>query len=549
MLMVDRIGRRRSKLEVNATLVALIAALIASTAVSSASPASKESTPHSVSRAHAVDCSSLATMLADRATVTLATPMAGEFVTMSGATIAGLPVFCRVAATLKPTPASDIKVEIWLPERWNGKFLGTGNGGMAGAIDYRALAYGVQRGYAVANTDMGTSVGIDGMIGNFDRIVDFGHRSTHLMTVFARAATERFYAASPTYSYFRGCSTGGGQGLHEAQRYPGDYDGILAGAPGANRVPAHLAFQWAWAATQRDPTTYLPTEKRKLWADKVMAACDGLDGLKDGLIVRPDKCTIDPAEARCKGKDAPDCLTSGQVDALANIYAGPRHAVTGEQLAQGYLRGTELGFLSEQPTPASKPPFPFPFQWIWGTNWNWRAFNFGTDVDAMRNALNFAVDATNPDLKAFKARGGKLIIYQGLADNIQIPGAASDYLQRVEAVMSRESGSRQSGQFIKLFHAPGMAHCGGGAGPNAFGNLNLLLTATPDPASDIMVALEQWVERGREPTQVIATKFAGNVPTGKVERTLPLCAWPKVSRFNGSGDPSDAASFRCADPD
>jgi feruloyl esterase len=520
---------------------ALTALLIAVGACSAGNRAEAAST------VHAVECSSILAMVADRTTFTLATPVAaGEFITPAGAKIAGLPAFCRVAARVAPKPTSDIKLEIWLPDRWNGRFLGTGNGGMGGAIDYTALADGLLRGYAVANTDMGTSAGIDSMIGNLDKIVDFGHRSTHLMTVLAKAVIGRFYSAPPAYSYFRGCSTGGGQGLHEAQRYPEDYDGILAGAPGANRVPAHLAFQWAYAATQRDSTTYLPAEKRKLWADRVMAACDGLDGLKDGLIVRPDKCTIDPAEMQCKGTDGADCLTAGQVDALRKIYAGPRHAVTGEQLAPGYLRGTELGFLSERPTPTSRPPFPFPFQWLWGKDWNWRTFNFGTDVDVMRNALNFAVDATNPDLEAFKAHGGKLIIYQGLADNIQIPGAASEYLQRVEAVMPG-----QSGRFIKLFDAPGMGHCGGGSGPNVFGNLNPAFPASlpPDPAKDLMAALEQWVEQQREPLQVIATKFAGNRTTGRVERTMPLCAWPKYAKFNGTGNPNDSASFRCADPD
>jgi Tannase and feruloyl esterase len=499
------------------------------------------------STSHAVECSSILTLVADHAAFTLATPVAaGEFITPTGAKIPGLPAFCRVAARVTPRPTSDIKLEIWLPEQWNHKFLGTGNGGMGGAIDYHALADGLLRGYAVANTDMGTSAGIDSMIGNFDKIVDFGHRSTHVMTVLAKVVISRFYAASPTHSYFRGCSTGGGQGLHEAQRYPDDYDGILAGAPGANRVPAHLAYQWAYAATHRDLTTYLPPEKRKLWADRVMVACDGLDGLKDGLIVRPDKCTIDPAEMQCQGKDATDCLTAGQVDALRKIYAGPRHAVTGEQLAPGYLHGTELGFSSERPTPTSQPPFPFPFQWLWGKDWNWRTFNFGTDADVMRNALNFAVDATNPDLEAFAAHGGKLILYQGLADNIQIPGAVAAYLERVEATMPG-----QSSRFIKLFQAPGMGHCGGGSGPNVFGNLNPAFPPSlpPDPANDLMAALEQWVEKQREPLQVIATKFAGNLPTGRIERTMPLCAWPKVSRFNGSGNVNDAASFHCANPD
>ena len=471
---------------------------------------------------------------------------AGGIQTPTGATLSNLPAFCRVKATIRPTSESDIKVELWMPKAWNGKFLGTGNGGMAGTIDYEALANGVRRGYAVANTDLGTSGGIASMVGRVEKIVDFGNRATHLMTTVSKDVVQAFYAKAPSRSYFLGCSTGGGQGMHEAQRYPADYDGIVAGAPGASRVPAHVAYQWAYSATQQDATTWLTVEKRKLWADKVIAACDGLDGVTDGVIGRPDKCTIDPAAMQCAaGVDGPNCLSEGQVRALRKIYAGPTHRVTGEQIFPGYLRGTELSFTASEPTPTSGPTFPFPFQWVWGLNWDWRSFNFGTDVDAMRNMLNFAVDATNPNLAAFHARGGKLIVYQGLADGIQVPGAAVDYLKNVEAAMPGKTP-----EFFRLFNAPGMGHCRGGLGPNTFGNLRPGFPITPDdPARDVLAAMEQWVEKGRVPNEIIATRYAGDQPTGAVERTVPLCAWPKVSKYKGTGDANSAASYSCVEPD
>ncbi|WP_186107761.1 tannase/feruloyl esterase family alpha/beta hydrolase [Burkholderia gladioli] len=490
-------------------------------------------------------CSGLASTTVADTSFTLAKDVpAGDFTPPTGAIIKGLPAFCRVAATLKPSSDSNIKVELWLPASWNGKYLGTGNGGLGGTIDYEAMANGLRRGFAVANTDLGTSTGVASMVGHMETIVDFGHRATHLMTSLSKTLVTRFYAKGPSYSYWLGCSTGGGQGMHEAQQYPQDYDGIVAGAPGAARVPAHLSYQWAWAATQQDQTTNLTVAKRKLWADYVMSACDALDGLKDGVIGRPDMCKVDPAVIQCTAADAPDCLTAVQVGALQRIYSGPVNPVTGAQLSYGYLHGTELDFSTAAPTPDAAPPFPFPFQWIWGVNWDWKRFNWASDVDVMHNTLDFAVDASNPDLSAFAARGGKLIVFQGLADGIQVPGAAIAYRQSVEKAMPG-----QSDKFMKLFTVPGMDHCSNGAGPNVFGNLNPGFPITPDdPTHDLLAAAQYWVEKGRVPDQIIATKYADNSPAGAIERTMPLCPWPKVSQYNGNGDVNSADSFSCVDP-
>ena len=504
--------------------------------------------PASPPPATASSCSSLAGVTVADTTITTAEEVAGgTFAPPTGAALTDLPSFCRVAATVKPSAQSDIKVELWMPVNWNGKFLGTGNGGAAGAIRYNDLAIGLRRGYAVANTDMGTGPdGVTAVVGNMERVTDYGHRSTHLMTTLSKTLIQQRYSAAPSRSYFFGCSTGGAQGVHEALRYPQDYDGIVVGAMGHNRVPAHVAGLWAYAVTQTDMTTYLTTAKRQLWADTVMASCDALDGLADGVIGRPDKCTIDPAVLQCASGDGPDCLSAGQVGALRKIYGGPVHSVTGEQIYPGFLRGTELSFSTAVPSPTrASEGGNFPFQWIWGTNWNWRTFDFGPDVDVMRNALNFSVDATSGNLSAFRDRGGKMIVFQGLADPIAAPGETVNYLKAVEKAMPG-----QSNQFVKLFNAPGMGHCGGGAGPNIFGNFRAGFLESPiDPTQDLLAAVDQWVEKGREPTEIIATKYVGNRGTNAVERTVPLCAWPKVSRYKGTGDVNAAASFSCVDPD
>ncbi|WP_157694901.1 tannase/feruloyl esterase family alpha/beta hydrolase [Caballeronia fortuita] len=493
-------------------------------------------------------CSSLpGTSIADTTFTAAEAIPAGDYTTPAGKTVAGLPAFCRLAATIKPTAESDIKVELWMPTDWNGKFLGTGNGGAGGVIQYDAMAIGLRRGFAVANTDMGTSPdGVSAVVGKMERIVDYGYRSTHLMTTMSKAMLKQFYSTDPTRSYFYGCSTGGAQGVQEALKFPQDYDGIVVGAMGHNRVPAHVAGLWAYVATQHDMTTYLTAAKRKLWADKVMDSCDALDGLRDGVIGRPDKCAVDPSVLQCAAGDGPDCLSAGQVGALRKIYAGPTHSVTGEHLYPGFLRGTELSFPAEVPSAtAVSGGGNFPFQWIWGLNWNWRSFDFGRDVDVMRNTLNFAVDATSGDLTAFNARGGKMMMFQGLADPIAAPGETLNYLNTVEKTMPG-----QSDKFVRLFNAPGMGHCGGGVGPNVFGNFQVGFPEHPnDPTQDLLAAMEQWVENGRAPTQITATKYVNSQPTGPVERTMPLCAWPKVSKYKGTGDVNSAASFDCVAAD
>lgn len=484
-------------------------------------------------------CQSLTSLNDNSVTVTSVTRIAGHNPEYGN----DLSAFCRMTATLRPSADSDIRVEVWLPEHWNGSYLGTGNGGLGGKLDKTALEDGVRRGFAVANTDLGTSAGAAAMTGKMDMVADFGYRATHLMTLLAKAAIVQYYHRPPSWSFFRGCSTGGGQGMHEAQQFPADYNGILAGAPGASRVPAHLAFFWAYRATHLTPDSALTPAALTFWSAKVMQACDKLDGLQDGIISDPQRCTLNPQTVQCKPGQSSECLTPGQVVALNKIYAGPRHSVTGEQIFPGYLHGTEAVFNLFEMDENGGPPAAFPFIWLWGQHWDWKRFNFGSDVDVMRNALDQSVAATNPDLSAFHRLGGKLIMYQGLADPIQVPGAAIDYVKAVHHTL----GS-QASDTVQLFLAPGMNHCDGGNAPNDFGNFNddnaTYAANRQDAQHDLLNALQNWVEKGVKPTQVIATQFTSDKPA-QVIRTRPLCAWPETAHYRG-GNVNQAQSFYCA---
>ena len=456
--------------------------------------------------------------------------------------ITDLPPFCRVAATLTPTSDSNIRVEVWMPEDWNGKFLGTGNGGLAGSIQYAPLAAGLKRGYAVANTDMGTSPSIDVMVGVPEKWVDYGHRSTHLMTTLGKQLVNAFYEQAPRYSYFHGCSTGGGQGFHEAQRYPEDYNGIIAGAPGNYRTAVHTSILWNYTSTRGAQS--LSSTKLALLKKAAVAACDGDDGVVDGIISRPDLCTFTPETLQCTGEENDDCLTSAQVEGATKVYAGITNAVTGERYHDGLPPGSEQGGWNFGVIAPTVPNVPFAqlFQTVFGTAWTYDQFDFADDLQTMDNTLGPMVNAIDPDLRQFRDAGGKIIHFQGMADGVQPYTMSQKIWDRVEAIMPG-----QSSQFARLFNAPGMAHCSGGDGPNVFGN-ELDNPFAGDPNRDLLTALEAWVETDVAPDNLIATKFVDNRVTNDVEMTRPLCAYPKVLKYNGTGNPNVEDSFTCAAP-
>jgi feruloyl esterase len=291
----------------------------------------------------------------------------------------------------------------------------------------------------------------------------------------------------------------------------------------------------------------LPAAKVTLLANSAMAACDALDGVKDGIVSRPDKCSFDPAVLQCSGAENASCLTAPQVATVNKIYTEPHNVVTGEQIFTAPLRGSEAnwGIYTGSAAPGSPVPFGAIFNWVFGKNWDWRTFDWGQDVTTMENAIGAMVNGVNPVMKAFRDRGGKLITYQGLADALKPPGELVRYLQGVE----RATG--QSSSFLRHFDVPGMGHCRGGSAPNVFGNdLTNNSVAPGDPNRDLLTALERWVEKGTAPERIVATQFSSSDPaTRTVVRTRPLCAAPFIAKYNGSGDPNVESSFTCAAPD
>lgn len=439
-----------------------------------------------------------------------------------------VPAFCRVDAVVKPTPASNIGIEVWLPSRsaWNGDLLGTGNGGSAGAIVYPSLMAGVQHGYATANTDMGTGASsvsdYSFGVGHPELVTDYAYRATHLMTATARAIVAVYYGRSARFSYFSGCSTGGHQGLVEAARYPDDYDGIVAGDPDTS-IEGTFAGAWQYAATHDDPAAYFPASKLPIIRRAVLAACDALDGVRDGVIDDPRRCHFDIRTLQCKGRDAPDCFTAAQVSALTRIYEGIRNPRTGEIVFPGIEPGTEGGPLGLEPILAIAPTadqLPHVGLARWARSWNGRRLDWDTDFGAVVRELAPQL-STTPDLRAF-GRHAKLLVYSGWADSAEPPRAVVTYFEAVQKV----SGSAS---FARLFMVPGMYHCGGGANIGYFDSLR---------------AIAQWVESGLAPDRLIGAR----VENGVVTRTRPICAYPQVARWTGAGSSDRAENFRCVAP-
>jgi feruloyl esterase len=438
-----------------------------------------------------------------------------------------VPRMCRVVAVATPTPQSYINLEVWIPanEQWNGKLLGTPNGGFGGSVPYAAMAAGAMRGYATVGTDTGHS-GDQMEFGrnNPEKIVDWAYRSIHVMTTTAKLIVRNHRGRLPQRSYFNGCSTGGHQALSEAQRFPADYDGIVAGAPGNNRKRLIYGFLWSWRALHtEDGKPRLMPDHLNLVARQAVAACDRLDGLHDGLIDDPRRCDFDPGVLLCKGAATDACLTSDQIEAVRTVYRGASRPKSGEQIFVGWPRGSEAGwrqYLLAPPEPMRLGLFKdFGFH---DPNWDWRTFDWDRDIDYLDAQLPH-LDATSVDLRAFQARGGKIIMYAGWADPV-VP--AADTINYFEAVARDMGGLAAVQDFFRLWLVPGMGHCGGEVSLDSFAALT---------------ALEQWVEEGRRPQGLISEQRLKD----RIVRTRPLCAYPEVARHSGAGNSDDAGNFTC----
>ncbi len=506
----------------------------------------------------AQSCDSLMSLTLPDTTITAATavqegPFAPPAPPIAGAR-AGAPIpvpsFCRVQLIVAP----QIHIEVWMPTTgWNGKFEGVGGGAYAGIISYPAMIAALKAGYATASTDtghQGSPADAEFALGHPELVVDFAYRSIHEMTVKAKQMTEAFYGMAPRESYFVGCSTGGRQGLAEAQRYPDDYIGIVSGAPAIDWQHLLASALWNSQATLAEPASYIPPTKLAAINDATLAACDLADGVKDGLVADGRLCKFDPSTLACRDNDSLNCLTPKQVDALKKIYAGPRDA-HGKQIYPGRLPGVERGWgnFTTGPQPGGSANYIlssgylkfFVFQ---DPNVDPMAFDFTRDMAKVENDArnNAALETMNPNLKPFRDRGGKLILYHGWGDDAISPLNTINYYKMVvdkttggpKAADARapedakfKQAAQKTGDFMRLFMVPGMNHCGGGPGPNTF---------------DAVTAVSNWVEKKQAPDVLLGS----HLTNGAADLTRPLCPYPEVAKYSGGGDVKDAANFTCS---
>ena len=539
-------------------------------------------------------CQSLSTLVLPHAKVTLVQPVTDGSFKPPGfpLNLGELPPFCRVAISSFPTPDSLIRIEVWIPlgKTWNGKYLQRDCGGFCGELNYSALAFAVRRGYASAVTDDGHQKAGGYLsfatgqfaLGHPQKVIDFGYRALKETTNDAKRVIAAYRRGGPKYSYFMGCSNGGREALMEAQRYPDDFNGIIVGAPASNWTREMAGGLWNEQALLDKPASYIPLAKLPLLSRAVLAQCrkhdTGAPG--DDFLTDPVNCHFNPGAIQCAAGQNPDtCLTHSEVKAVEAIYSGPRDPKSGKQIAAGFIptgneamtwpmfvvgssREADLKAGSVTPNWLSiKGHTAGALQFFFGSQYfadfvyqDPKSFDFRT-VD-LREAVERAeegpgkvIDATNPDLRPFKAHGGKLIQYDGWADPILTAWTSVNYYNRVNAFMYGESPSRSPASykaiqsFYRLFMVPGMSHCGAGAGPNAFGNDSK--PPALDPQHDVLTALDRWVTHGVAPKEFIGTHYIDNDPEKGIQFQRPLCRYPEVAHYDGDGNPADASSFTC----
>ena len=559
-------------------------------------PVLQARTPPSATPPAGVACESLVGLALQDGTITSATTITAPYQTTASSGTALITVsapfpFCKVTATLTPTSDSSIVTELWMPNpaNWNGKFLGVGNGALTGAIWHTSMVRPLQNGFAVANSDLGHPISTaNWALGHPEKVIDYAYRGDHVTAIASKAIVNAFYGLGPKRSYFHGCSNGGHQALMEAQRYPDDYDAIIAGAPWNQWVRQNVEFiSRAIALEQLNPA------KRQMITDAVIAQCGGKDGglLSDGYLNEPQQCHFKPESLLCTGADGPNCLTASEVLAVQKVYDGPRRAGTGERLFPGFERGSEFGWVG----------FGAFINNLWQNmiveepTWDFHTFDFDAGVDFFDNKLARIINSTDPDLSAFRARGGKLLMWHGWTDTTLEPRSSVNYYNSVVAVTggdvslpnlhddgarladdddqdgANDAGKEMEGRekdngrgrresdrdrlyrkryrdldetqdFFRLFMAPGVNHCGGGLGPNSSFAYTLANAAGPyDADHDILAALDTWVEKGDAPDRLIASHVTGTT----VDKTRPVCAYPQIARYRGKGDPNAPESWVC----
>jgi feruloyl esterase len=453
------------------------------------------------------------------------------------------PGYCRVTGVLAP----EIAFEVSLPDKWSGRFYMVGNGGHAGD-DLEAAGRVTQRhdalrmGFAFAQTNTGhdsrKEQGATFVMSNPQKAIDYAYRAVHLTAVTAKEITKDYYGKAVSKAYWNSCSNGGRQGLIEAQRYPEDFDGVIANAPWLDQTGFTVGAMWNQRALTGAPLT---APKVTLLAQRVMEKCDAVDGLKDGVIDDPRKCSFDArvdAPVCRAGEDGANCLTGAQAEAIMKVYGGPVR--NGKPYFPGFMPGSEAilangnsnwmnSIVAAQPTAK-----PADFNLAEGTmrylvltppkpEWDFQTFNFDKDTSLL-DAWSKKADAKNPDLSKFSRRGGKLLMTYGWADQVLQPMMGVKYFEEVLAKLGPKTTD-----FFRLFMVPGMAHCSGGVGTDRL-----------DPVSVIV----DWVEKGKAPESIEASRVVNN----QVVRTRPLCPYPKVARYSGQGSIDDAKNFACVAP-
>jgi feruloyl esterase len=462
------------------------------------------------------------------------------------AATADTPQHCRVTGVITP----EVAFEVNLPDRWNRRFYMTGNGGLAGdALDTPTNAdrtAALTNGFVHARTNTGHDARKEPsgsfVLSNPQKAIDYAYRAVHVTAELAKKVATEYYARPIAFSYWNSCSNGGRQGLLEAQRYPDDFDGIIANAPWVDQTGFTLGAMWNQKVLTEAP---LPPAKLSVVAQAVMAACDMVDGLKDGLIDDPRRCTFDPTRdvPSCRaGEDLPECLTPAQAMAVKKIYSGPTS--NGKALFPGFMIGSEAintapngttssGWLNAI-VPAKPDAKPADFNLAEGVmrylilqppqaDYDFMKFDYDRDPAIVARWSQLA-DAKDPDLSKFRRSGGKLIMTYGWADQILQPLMGVNYYEAV-----RSKHGRNTADFARLFMMPGVAHCGGGIGPDRI---------------DSVTAVIDWTEKGKAPDHLIASK----VTNGQVVRTRPLCPYPQVAKYKGQGSIDEAANFTCVTP-
>lgn len=446
-----------------------------------------------------------------------------------------VPDMCRVVGTIAPA----INFEVWMPVsgEWNGRLQAVGGGGLAGIISYSAMALAINDGYVTTSTDTGHLSSDFSWMSDNGLVEDYGYRAIHQMTVKAKSVLNEYYGHAQEYAYFNGCSTGGRQGLMEAQRYPNDYDGIVSGAPVNNFTNLHMGQLWTAHATLKIPNAQLSPSDFSLVMNTVLEQCDAADGVEDGFLTNPQACAFDTSALACNGDNAGSCLVAEQITALDLIYQGAVNPRTGVQIYSGLEPGGEGAqpgnpgwglIMGDQPFFIDEAVLNgMAFE---ADNFNWKDFDFDHDVDTVNAKLFGVLNAINPDLRDFEQAGNKLLMYHGWNDPGVMPQQTIVYYDSLVDFREKTTGTSnafvETNEYARLYMLPGVGHCRGGAGPDEV---------------DFMSALVDWVENDKAPEELMSTKTVD----GEVTMTRPVCPLPQVAVYDGRGNTNNANNFDC----